>query len=104
METSKHKSEIVSENKCWPRFAHLLVVLVQAERVAEVARLLVIALGPSSQLEDAAQAEEGHEAIAAGRSDGSSKAGRHRIEARELDVVLRNCTQCCHHGHTAVPH
>mmetsp|Transcript_62133 Transcript_62133/g.138723 ORF Transcript_62133/g.138723 Transcript_62133/m.138723 type:complete len:215 (-) Transcript_62133:871-1515(-) len=82
--------------------AHLLGVLVEADGVAEVARLLVRALSPCSQLQDARDCKKRHEAVASRRGDGGGQSRRHGVKPRELDVVLDHGPKCGHHGHSAV--
>mmetsp|Transcript_32040 Transcript_32040/g.95314 ORF Transcript_32040/g.95314 Transcript_32040/m.95314 type:complete len:376 (-) Transcript_32040:141-1268(-) len=82
--------------------ARVLVVLVQAHRVAEVTRRLALALAPGAQLQSARDRKERDEAVAAGGRVRGAKASGDALEAGELHEVLDHGAQGGHHGDTAV--
>merc|ERR1719210_998027 len=82
--------------------AHLLIVLAEAHRITEVARLLRGILRPQPQLQGACHQEEEDHPVAARRREHGGQARGHALEAWELDVVLGDGAYRCHHGHTAM--
>mmetsp|Transcript_3782 Transcript_3782/g.6369 ORF Transcript_3782/g.6369 Transcript_3782/m.6369 type:complete len:252 (-) Transcript_3782:91-846(-) len=82
--------------------SHLLSVLVQASWITEVARLLVWALSPRTELQQSSRDKKSRKAIATRGCGHSTQALWHTLEARKLHIVLNNSSDCCHHCHSAV--
>merc|ERR1719210_542646 len=82
--------------------AHLLIVLAEANRITEVARLLRGILRPHPQLQGACHQEEEDHPVAARRREHGGQARGHALEAWELDVVLGDGAYRCHHGNAAM--
>jgi len=81
---------------------HVLGVLPEPGRVAEVPGLLRGVLPPQAQLHGTRDQEERREAVRPRRRGHGGQARRHAVEARELHVVLGDGADGRHHGHAPV--
>merc|ERR1719471_2430515 len=80
----------------------LLVILADAQRVAEVARFLRRVLRADGQLHCATRGDQRSKTIGPGGRHDGVDATRHEIKAWELDPVLHNGPEGCHHSNAAM--